>query len=101
VLTEAIKQRFNRGLKSNLYFWRDVQGHEVDILIDNAGILTPVEVKSGQTISNDYFEGLKTWRGISKRSSSADSLIYAGERNYMDNGIHVQGWETVRWPIGE
>ncbi len=33
VVSELLKKRFNQGLLSNLYFWRDSQGHEVDILL--------------------------------------------------------------------
>ena len=32
IVTEFIKQRFNRGFSHNLFFWRDNVGHEVDII---------------------------------------------------------------------
>ena len=31
-ITELLKQRFNRALVSNLYFWRDNSGNEIDVL---------------------------------------------------------------------
>jgi len=36
VITELLKQRFNRALVSNLYFWRDNTGNEIDVLLRQA-----------------------------------------------------------------
>lgn len=59
VVRELIKNRFNQGLRSNLYFWRDSQGHEVDVLIEERDALIPIEIRAGQTINLDYFTGLQ------------------------------------------
>lgn len=45
IIGELLKYRFNKTLDSNLYYWRDKTGHEIDFLIDRAGIeLIPVEI---------------------------------------------------------
>ncbi|MCY7356702.1 MAG: ATP-binding protein, partial [Rudanella sp.] len=49
VVAELVKQRTNAGLPINLFYWRDKTGHEVDVIIDEAGKLIPIEIKSGQT----------------------------------------------------
>jgi len=64
VINELLKSRYNAGEMSNLYFWRDRSGHEVDVLIDHGTHLSPLEIKSGQTISRDYFRGLEFWRKL-------------------------------------
>lgn len=92
VVSELMKNRFNQGLLPNLYFWRDSQGHEVDILIENGEQLIPVEVKSGQTITPDYFAGLKYWQ---KLDNQAAWLIYAGKENQARQNIQVLGWPNI------
>lgn len=37
----------------------------VDLLIENHDGLVPIEIKSGQTITNDYFSSLTEWLKIS------------------------------------
>ncbi|HEB57225.1 MAG TPA: ATP-binding protein, partial [Gammaproteobacteria bacterium] len=64
VISELLKARYNAGETSNLYFWRDRSGHEVDLLIDQGTHLSPLEIKSGQTINRDYFKGLDFWRKL-------------------------------------
>jgi len=66
VVGELLKGRFNRGLKENIYFWRDNVGHEVDCLIDQGMTLIPVEIKSGETVTRDFFKGLNYWYKISQ-----------------------------------
>jgi predicted AAA+ superfamily ATPase len=61
VISELLKGRFNRGLRKNLYFWRDHVGHEVDCIIERWETLIPLEIKSGETVTRDFFKGLNYW----------------------------------------
>lgn len=37
IVLEIFKKRLNQGLPTNLYFWRDRTGHEVDLLAEWGG----------------------------------------------------------------
>lgn len=99
VASELIKKRFNSGLLSNLYFWRDSQGHEIDFLIDQGQTLIPMEVKAGKTITADYFVGLDYWRKLSGQNKQA-YLIYAGEQSQVQRGIDVIAWNKLDYLPG-
>lgn len=99
VVTEFLKNRFNQGLLSNLYFWRDSQGHEVDVLIEEGNVLIPIEIKSGQTINQDYFTGLQYWQTLSLQSTCA-WLIYAGEQNQKRTDARIIGWKNITEILG-
>ncbi len=58
VIVEALKFRLNRGKRSNLSFYRDSGGHEVDLLLTSGSDIFPIEIKSGATVNRDYFKGL-------------------------------------------
>jgi len=55
VITELLKNLTNKGLPTNLFYWRDKGGHEIDLIIDQGKTLLPVEIKSGKTINNSFF----------------------------------------------
>lgn len=95
VTAELIKARFNKGQPSNLYFWRDSQGHEVDLLIESGEKLKPVEIKAGHTINSDYFNGLKYWQELAGKTSEAAWLIYAGDIQQERTQCHVIGWQQI------
>ena len=94
VVAEYQRARWNRGEVANLYFWRDSSGIEVDLLLDDAGLLRPVEIKSGQTIAGDMFNGLKKWQTLSA-SPAEPSLLFGGDGTYLRSGVRVIGWREM------
>ncbi len=94
VIGELIKYRYNRAKNNNLYFWRDNTGHEIDVIADNVEKLYPVEIKSGQTITDKFFEGLLWWFKVSGEKTGA--VVYSGEtyRKYSNN-IEVIPWDKI------
>jgi len=95
VVIEHLKRRYNAGLASNLFFWRDNIGHEVDLLLDEGEKLRPIEIKSGQTISSEHFAGLATWQRYAGDAGAPPALIYAGDDNYLRSGVQVVSWHAI------
>ena len=94
ILTELVKHQQNHLLSSKLYFWRDSTGREVDVIIDSGAGLFPVEIKSGKTITSEYFKALEYWQQISETTQGA--VIYAGdERQNRSNGITILPWNNT------
>jgi predicted AAA+ superfamily ATPase len=77
VILEFLKKRYNSGKSNNLFFWRDNTGNEIDLLLGDDNQRIPVEIKSGQTISNDFFKGIRFWNKITK--TERGFLIYDGD----------------------
>ncbi len=95
VISELLKARFNAGETSNLYFWRDRSGHEVDLLIDYGTHLSPLEIKSGQTINQDYFKGLAFWQKLAGESAGKAWLIYGGNSVQTRSDVAVLPWHEI------
>lgn len=95
VVSELVKGRFNRGLRSNLYFWRDSSGNEVDVLVEQGELLLPMEIKSGRTVTSDYFSGLNKWLALAEDSSGAARLVYAGDVEQPWSNCLVVPWSGV------
>lgn len=46
IVSEVIKSYYNRGvLEPPIYFYRDKEMNEIDLVIENAGVLHPLEIK--------------------------------------------------------
>ena len=61
---EALKYRYNQGKRNNLYFYRDSNGNEIDLIYTKGKDLLPIEIKSGQTITSSYFNSLKKFHAL-------------------------------------
>ncbi len=88
VILELMKRRFNKALQKKLYFWRDNTGHEIDVILERAGTQLPLEIKSGKTVTDDFFKGLNYWRKLS--GADQGYLVYDGvTAQERSNGISV------------
>jgi uncharacterized protein len=95
VISEFFKAQFNQGVKPNYYFWRDRSGNEIDFLIELGNKLRPFEIKSGKTINQHYFNGLKKWMSISGNSGVEPTLIYGGDTFLKQNEFNIVPWMDV------
>ncbi|MBI2415540.1 MAG: ATP-binding protein [Candidatus Kerfeldbacteria bacterium] len=95
VITELMKKRFNAGLQPNCYFWRDRLGHEIDCILDQGEQLIPIEIKSGKTITADYFKGLQYWTSLAGLSAEQGYVIYAGTETQKRKQGRVLSWQQM------
>ncbi|MCK5358925.1 MAG: ATP-binding protein [Elusimicrobiales bacterium] len=91
VIGELLKYRFNKGLRENIFFWRDHIGQEIDCIIENGENLIPLEIKSGTTVNSDFFKGIKFWSKLAKPSSAY--LVYGGDQSLKKTIVDVLGWK--------
>jgi len=96
VIAEVMKSSFNRGERQHLYFWRDSNGIEVDLLIEQAGRIIPIEIKSGKTVARDFFSALEKWMSLAGEMAIDPTLIYGGEESYRHQGIYVRSWRDIK-----
>jgi predicted AAA+ superfamily ATPase len=94
VIIELLKERYNRGLLPDLYFFRDSNGNEVDLLIRNGRELIAVEVKSGSTFSSTQLKGLKRFKGLAAEVSDA-FLVYNGDSLQLSAGIQALNFRDL------
>ena len=95
VVSELLKYRYNLAQPSNLYFWRDRTGNEVDIVIEQGETLVPVEVKAGQTVNPGFFKGLARWQRIAQQAAGTPWVVYAGEHSQTRQGVRVIPWRRL------
>jgi hypothetical protein len=94
IIVDMLKTRFNKAKASNLYFWRDNVGNEVDVLLDNGLNITPIEIKSGQTVTSNYFKGIKYWNKLTKKEGGY--VVYGGTMEQKrSNEIKVISYKNI------
>ena len=77
VVMETLKHRFNRGRESNLSFFRDARGLECDLFYETGKGIHAIEVKSGSTVSSDYFTSLNRVAELIP-GITAKTVVYGG-----------------------
>lgn len=95
VVSELMKGRFNRGLPSNLYFWRDNIGNEIDLLAEQGQTLVPIEITTEQSITDDLFVNLSKWLSLAGKEAGRGRLIYCGNERQRRNEAAVVPWRDL------
>jgi predicted AAA+ superfamily ATPase len=96
IIADIAKQYFNIGKRPPIYFWRDLNGRiEIDCIIEEALKLYPIEIKSGETIAKDYFNGLQEWNNISNTEPNNNYLIYGGNLKQERSVGNIIGWKNI------
>ena len=94
VVAEAFKQQAHAGVGGRLWFYRDSNGNEVDLLVENGVGMSAWEVKSAMTVSSDFFKGLNVLEknGLALHSKG---LVYCGDRRMQRNGTEIVPWSQI------
>jgi predicted AAA+ superfamily ATPase len=108
VLAEIVKSALNRGIRPEIYFFRDSHGNEVDLLIREKGVLTPVEIKSAATFSPDFVKALEWFQTLGIRRVAAGAVLHNGDQSLRIRGVRVLNpldvedlWETLTGSSGK
>lgn len=92
VVAETMKERLNQGRKPNLYFFRDRSGFEIDLIVDGGQRLDAVEIKSGKTVTGEFFQGLDRWKDVAGNFAGTTWLVYGGQEKFHRQGHLVLPW---------
>ncbi|QTR50842.1 ATP-binding protein [Candidatus Thiothrix anitrata] len=95
VVSEFLKSRYNLGHSPDLYFWRDNNGVEADIVFEVDTRLQVVEIKSGQTVTSDYIKAGKRAAAFAGEVALMPWLVHGGDDNYQRSGVDVIGWRAL------
>lgn len=96
IVGEFMKSRLNAGMPPDLYFWRDNNGLEADLLFEVDGRLQPVEIKSGSTVTSDYIRAGQKAARFAAEEALPPWLVHGGDDAYVRNGVRVMGWQALR-----
>jgi hypothetical protein len=96
LVSEWLKHRWNRALPANAFFWRDNTGNEIDLLLEHGRSLQPIEFKSGQTPSGDYFAAMHKWLAWAGPRARRPTVVYGGELSMVRAGVRLLPWSD--WP---
>lgn len=100
IVVELMKLRLNEGKRTNLHFWRNNTGMEIDIIADCAGQLLPIEIKSGATLSSDWLKTIHRWTELAGDAAMEPCLFYGGQVESEEAGIRILPWHRLAHPEG-
>ena len=81
MINEYIKSRYFKVKEIGGYFWRDTNGNEVDLLVEEKGRLKAYEIKLSHTMNIKFLNDLQKFKKLSGMKAENVACIYSGDRN--------------------
>lgn len=94
VVMELVKYRLNQGLDPQLYFYRDSQGNEVDVIFKSASELIPVEIKMSETFHTHFLKGLQLFQKLFPMQTKHAYLLYNGDFEQAIDDISILNYRN-------
>jgi predicted AAA+ superfamily ATPase len=95
IIADLLKTLRNKGETGDLYFWRDSNGVEVDVIVERGNNLIPIEIKAGKTVHPESFGNLERWLALAGSRACEPTLVYAGKDSYRHRETTVVGWQQA------
>jgi predicted AAA+ superfamily ATPase len=94
VISELLKSKFNSGSSKELFYWKDLNGNEIDCIVSSGTEIKAIGIKSSSTIKSDFFKTLYLWNKLNPKKNNNLNLIFGGNEVQKRESIKVVGWNN-------
>ena len=95
LINEITKLHINKGHEPRLYFYRDSNQLEVDVVFQQGLELIAIEIKSSKTFHPSFLKGLKAFQKLATTYQVRPYLIYSGDHEQVVQTCHVINYNHV------
>ncbi|HMQ63168.1 MAG TPA: ATP-binding protein [Flavilitoribacter sp.] len=95
IIAEILKQRYQTEWSPELYYWRESNGREIDLLAERNGKIVAAEIKSSSTLNSSFFENLLFFKKYTAEMPVESYLLYGGEDRQDRSAAFVRGWNDL------
>lgn len=95
IVMELLKRRLNKGKESNLYFYRDSNQNEIDVLKGTPDAMEAIEIKSSMTYNQAFAKALQKVNDWVKADITRKTIVYAGDLENPDGDIRLINYRNL------
>ena len=95
VVMEILKHRYNQGKDGGVFFYRDSNQNEVDILLKQEGHITAIEVKSSMTYHASFERTLRHLPDWIKTPVTKRAVVYTGDFENTEGDIKILNYNSL------
>jgi len=99
VISEIFKAIVHGGIQPRIFHYRETRGLEIDLIIEKAKGMDAVEIKSGATVSEDFFKNLEIFSDRLKKAALKrpirNHVVYGGDLTQKRSKAQVLSWRDV------
>jgi hypothetical protein len=94
IIGEIKKRIVHNDLGINLYYFRDRQGNEIDLLYEKEGQINLTEIKSSQTYHQEFSKNFDYFSEVSGEKTK-NQIIYVGDTRQTRTNFNLVPWSEM------
>ncbi len=95
VVMEMLKNKYNHFKSYQLYFYRESNNNEVDLILDYSTHLDAIEIKSSQTFDKSFLKGLNHIRTVLTQKIRNTTVCYSGEIEQVTGNNKLVNYKNI------
>lgn len=92
IVGELLKRRFNAGRAANLFFYRDAGGNEIDVVLEYADGVYPIEIKAASTFDASFAAALAL---LGSRAPRGGGVVLGGGQAGVRGTTRITPWSEL------
>jgi predicted AAA+ superfamily ATPase len=89
MILEIMKSFFNKGIKPDFYFWKEVLRTDIDCIIDLNGAILPIVIKNDSAPYNKIIGESRVFAKLSGAGPEESCIIYMGKKSLSFRGYNL------------
>ncbi len=95
LLLELMKTMYNKGEKPEFYYWRESNGKEIDLLIEDGLKLHRLEMKYSNTFDSSFMQNINIFNAQEKMPKGNNYLLLGDHPYQKRSDIEIVGWKEL------
>lgn len=95
ILSDFLKQQYNRGMRPSCYYWQDKSRFEIDCIVERGGTIRPIEIKASKTADLEALGKLQPWNKLTKTKPANNVLVYGGNDDWSTEKGRIVSWYSA------
>ncbi len=96
VVSEIVKRRVHSGEGPGVFYYRDQNGVEADVILEHADRLVVGEAKSGQTVTSDLLSPVRrVAQALGEKRKSEMVVVFGGEERQERTDVLLLPWREI------
>lgn len=93
IINEILKCHLHNGTNPHIYFWRESNGAETDLIIEKQDSVIAIEVKSGETFNNEFLKNLNILSKHHPDHKFRKYIIFNGQTGGQIKDVNFITWK--------
>lgn len=95
VMLECLKSQYNKGKSGNVFFYRDSNQNEVDVMIKEKGGIVALEIKSAMTYTTQFEKHIKQLPSWINTPVKRRAIVYTGDFENTSADIQLINYKQL------